>query len=576
MTVSDAQLRLDGVEPPPLRLAPEPDVNNGEVFTRRWVVEFILDLSGYTPDRDLASLIVLEPSCGRGAFLVPIVERLVESCRRHDRPISNATGAVRAFDLMYQHVVAARSAVADVLATAGVGQVERERLTEEWIRQGDFLLADHGGDVADFVIGNPPYIRLEDVPPERCAAYRQACPTMRGRSDVYVGFIEVGLRVLRPDGVLGFIVADRWMHNQYGANLRRFVADSFSIAAVVAMHDVEAFERPVSAYPAVTVIRRSKHGDPVIATTAGGFGPSEAEALNTWARTTSERSAMGGTYRAARLDGWFAGDSLWPTGTPDELALVADLERRFPPLEDLATGTRVGIGVATGADKVFLTSDPDVVEHDRLLPLAMARDTTTGKLTWSGTYLVNPWDGQQLVDLAHYPKLRNHFEAHELEVRRRYVARRDHDRWFRTIDRIDPALRAKRKLLLPDLKATIHPVLEAGEYYPHHNLYFVTSTEWPIEALGGLLLSAVANLFVGAYCVKMRGGCYRFQAQYLRRIRVPVVSSVSPADLDRLADAFDGRDVVAATDIACRLYDVTPDQRRLLHRHAAPIVRGEP
>ncbi len=49
--------------------------NHGEVFTRRWVVELILDLVGYTPDRDLAAMVALEPACGTGAFLVPMVEQ---------------------------------------------------------------------------------------------------------------------------------------------------------------------------------------------------------------------------------------------------------------------------------------------------------------------------------------------------------------------------------------------------------------------------------------------------------------------------------------------------------------------
>ena len=56
---------------------------HGEVFTRRWIVELILDLSGFTADRDLAGLVALEPSCGSGAFLVPMTERLIDSCRRH-------------------------------------------------------------------------------------------------------------------------------------------------------------------------------------------------------------------------------------------------------------------------------------------------------------------------------------------------------------------------------------------------------------------------------------------------------------------------------------------------------------
>ena len=61
---------------------------HGEVFTRRWIVELILDLVGYTPDRDLGALVLVEPSCGAGAFLIPVVERLIESCDRHGRPLS--------------------------------------------------------------------------------------------------------------------------------------------------------------------------------------------------------------------------------------------------------------------------------------------------------------------------------------------------------------------------------------------------------------------------------------------------------------------------------------------------------
>src|SRR5688500_12493949 len=56
------------------------DTNHGEVFTRRWVVDLILDLVGYTADRDLADLRALEPACGHGAFLLPMVQRLVASC----------------------------------------------------------------------------------------------------------------------------------------------------------------------------------------------------------------------------------------------------------------------------------------------------------------------------------------------------------------------------------------------------------------------------------------------------------------------------------------------------------------
>lgn len=533
-----------------------PAAEHGEVFTRRWVVELILDLAGYTADRDLGALVAVEPACGAGAFLVPMAERLVESARAHGREATDLFGALRARDLLLTNVTRARTATVAALKGLGVPAATAAELTGRWVAQGDFLLQGHEPESADFVLGNPPYVRLENVPAFRSAAYRDACPTMRGRSDLFVGFIELGLRQLREDGVLGFIVADRWMRNQYGSALRSMISDGFAVEAVVQLHDVDAFEEPVSAYPAITVIRRAKQQDAIIADTTSTFDERDAAAMTAWFRGRGDADLETVGMSAARLPGWFDGDRSWPVGSPEQLAVVADLEARFPLLEDPSTKTRVGIGVASGLDSVYLTSDVDLVEQDRLLPMVRARDTAGGSVSWSGIHLVNPWDQGRLVPLEQYPRLQAYLEAHRDAIRARHVARRSPARWYRTIDRVEPGLLERPKLLLPDLKAAIHPVLDDGNYYPHHNLYFVTSDGWDPEVLGGLLLSEVANLFVGTYCVRMRGGCYRFQAQYLRRIRVPEIASIRPADKRALVRAFAERDIELATAVACRLYGI--------------------
>lgn len=530
---------------------------HGEVFTRRWVVELILDLAGYTADRDLAAMAAVEPSCGAGAFLGPMVERLLTSCRQHGSDITSAMNAIRAFDLLEDNAEIARKGVVAQLIDGGVGQRDAEALASVWVTSGDFLLADHDEKSVDFVLGNPPYIRLENLPAERNAAYRQACPTMRGRSDIFIGFIEMGLRLLRPDGALGFIVADRWMRNQYGAALRGFVAERFSVDAVIEMHDVDAFEEEVSAYPAVTVIRRQPQVRPLIASTTRSFGEQDARQLTDWASSPRPEPLVLDGVHAATLPGWFDGEESWPSATPEQLAVLAGLEQRCPPLEDKSTGTKVGIGLATGADEVYITRDPSVVEPERMLPLLMARDLASGSIAWSGTYLVNPWGDDGLVNLDDWPRLRKYLEAHGDRLRARHTAVKAPARWHKTIDRVTPGLRATPKLLLPEMKASAHPVLDEGAYYPHHNLYHLTSSGWDLEVLGGLMLSDVANLFVGSYCVKMRGGCYRFQAQYLRRIRVPRLDQVGSQSRRALAKAFRARDVEAATAIALPLYGLT-------------------
>ncbi|MFI4990649.1 MAG: Eco57I restriction-modification methylase domain-containing protein [Solirubrobacterales bacterium] len=534
----------------------EEDHEYGAVFTRRWVVELILDLVGYTADRDLAVLQAVEPASGSGAFLGPMVDRLVSSCRVHDREISEASGAIRACDLQPASVAESRRVAQERLVSGGHSAETAQTLAEGWVTHDDFLLNQEDAGTADFVIGNPPYIRLEAVAPFRSEAYRRACSTMGGRSDVYVGFFEVGLNALRPGGALGFICADRWMRNQYGQRLRSMVATRFCVEAVIEMHDVDAFDEEVSAYPSVTILRREQQGHAIVATAHGSFDQSAARRVRLWASRKDDLRMSDPTFEAARLPTWFDGASSWPTGSPERLALVAQLERDLPPLEDGETATRVGIGVATGADRVFVVKDPAIVEEDRLLPLAMGRDTLSGHLDWSGHFLVNPWDGDTgaLVSLDDHPRLREYFESNAPALCKRNVAGRRPQQWYRTIDRVDHSLTSKPKLLVPDIKAEMHPVLDSGLLYPHHNLYWVASDRWDPEILGGLLLSGVAQMFIECYAVKMRGGYLRFQAQYLRRIRVPRLDLLPSRTAHELRRAFAARDVERATAAALDAY----------------------
>jgi hypothetical protein len=126
----------------------------------------------------------------------------------------------------------------------------------------------------------------------------------------------------------------------------------------------------------------------------------------------------------------------------------------------------------------------------------------------------------------------------------------------RTIDRVNSALTAMPKLYVADIKDRLNPVLDRGETYPHHNLYFVQSNGWDVEVLGGLLLSNVAQFFVECYGVRMRGGYLRFQAQYLRRIRMPGPGEVTAEQAERLRRAFRARDAAEANAAALAVYGI--------------------
>lgn len=548
-----AQLSTAGIE------------ERGAIFTRREVVDFILDLVGYTAAKPLYELRLLEPSFGNGDFLIPAIERLFDSLEHHgfpgDVPLPPLDNCIRAVELHESTFVATRTRLLALLQARGLSPAGAETLAARWLTQGDFLLTALDSPF-DVVVGNPPYVRQERVPAVLMAEYRARFATIYDRADLYIPFIEASLLSLKEGGQLGFICADRWMKNRYGGPLRKLIADSYHLKVFVDMVGTPAFHSEVIAYPAITVIARETPGPTRIAHRP----PIEAQSLAVVARDLLSPAipADAPTVReptVRELEGVASGDAPWILESDDQLALLRRLEREFPTLEE--AGCTVGIGVATGADKAFIAPFDEIdVEDDRKLPLVMTRDILSGEVQWRGLGVVNPFaDDGGLVDLAAYPRLERFLLARRTQIVRRHVAQKSPANWYRTIDRIYPALARTPKLLIPDIKGGAHIVYEAGHLYPHHNLYYITAADWDLHALQAVLLSGIARLFVTVYSTRMRGGYLRFQAQYLRRIRLPRWSDVSVTLREALIEAANRNDQAACNEAAFTVYGLTAAER---------------
>ncbi len=532
---------------------------HGVVLTKNHIVQLILDLASYNTKRNLTKLRLLEPSCGEGAFLIEAVRRLLRSAKRHRVPAVRLTDAIRAYDIDNISVVNTRGAVCGVLIESGADRATAETLVAAWIRQGDFLLAPIN-ERFDVVVGNPPYVRIEQLDPQLQALYRSRFETLFDRADLYVAFIERSLELLSPAGLLSFICADRWTMNRYGAPLRSLIAREYGVRVYVDLHQASPFESDVIAYPSIFVFERRKPEHVIFAKLREGSAE-ECLALTSVIESNGVSTTEG--VHVFQYERWFETDEPWVLGTPDQLAALRDLEERFSPLEQDGIA-RVGIGVATGADEVFILSaaNAELVEPDRLVPLVMRSDIQDGKIEWAGRFVINTFgpDGGA-VDLITHPKLAAYLAEHDAAVRRRHVSQRSNGFWFRTIDRVYPELVTKPKLLIPDIAGANEVAFDAGGYHPHHNLYFVTSDVWDLEILGGLLSSRVALFFVWSYAVKMRGGYLRFQAQYLRRIRVPKPESLAAPLKKQIRTAFRERDFAKLDLLALHAYglDMLPE-----------------
>ena len=375
----------------------------GAVFTRSEVVDFVLDLVGYTTVEPLHLRRIPEPSCGAGDFLLPAIKRLLVSWRRHggrDVSASRDLGnAVRAVELHRETADATRHAIMMQLRKEGLSAVIASQLAGQWLVQGDFLLEPQNFHF-DYIVGNPPYVRQELIPAPLQSEYRRRYQTMYDRADLYVPFIERSLSLLTRGGTLGFICADRWMKNRYGGPLREYVSRHFHLAACIDMTGTEAFHSDVSAYPAIVILTRSSAGVTRVAH-----------------RPRVERKALASVMAEFRLEilpenasvremtGVVHGSAPWLLAPADQTSLIRRIESRFPGLEQV--GCRVGIGVATGADGAFIGDFETMdVEPGRKLPLVTTRDIRSGKVAWHGLGVIQPFasDGR-LVRLQDFPRL---------------------------------------------------------------------------------------------------------------------------------------------------------------------------
>ncbi|MCV7372049.1 Eco57I restriction-modification methylase domain-containing protein [Mycolicibacterium arabiense] len=529
----------------------DPIAGLGAVHTRSWVVTMMLDLAGYVDDEDLGSGTAVEPAVGFGAFLVPMIERLIASCRRHGRPISTTGSAIVAYDLDPRAVEESRRRASVLLRAHGLSAALTRRLVTGWVRHGDFLLEAPALSQIRWVIGNPPYVRVEDVGRERLLSYRALWSTMRGRADVYVGFLQAGLEVLADDATMTTICADRWMRNQYGATLRSVISQRYAVDACISMYGSAAFETPVAVYPAITVMRNGTQRRTLLFDREAPLDQDHgATLLHAWRQGPADTPAARAAH-AQWTRGWHAGPAGWPTRRS---ARVTAAERRLPTLAE--AGVHVSMGPATGADTIYVTHDTAGIETERLIPAIGAQEVRRGELEWIGRHLINPWDDDGLVDLGQYPGLKRYVERHRPRLLERHTARAHPDQWWRTIDRVRPQMAATPKLLIPDIKERIFPVLDNGQFLPMHNLYYVVAPTWDLRVLGGILMSDIATQFVSTYSVRMASGYFRVSAQYLRRVRIPAYPTIPPALRRQLRTAFDARDLPAANDAANRAYDL--------------------
>lgn len=492
---------------------------HGDVPTSPEVVKYMLNLVGYVPTRNLSDVNILEPSCGDGEFIIEIAKRLKDSSLIFGFNAQDAfQKCVYGCDIVAEKIVLCKQR----LEALGYDT------TKTQIKVGDFLQSRL--PEMDIVVGNPPYVRYENIPAYLLNYIKSTFPTFHYRSDLYIPFFEKSLRLLKPNGLHCFICANRWLKNEYGKKLRRLVASCFRLEKIINLENADAFQENVLAYPAITLIANRK--------SSPTFKYAEIEKV-------SELANLKMADRESPVsDDWTIAFN--SSTNCDHLYTIEEL------------GFKIGIGVATGADKIFISPQlPDVVEHELLLPALNAKDLRGDQLNWHREYLLNPYSSNgELINLSKYPLAAKYLGSHQDRLAKRHVAQKNSSRWYRTIDRIFPHLKSEAKILLPDMSGNRFIFVDEGNYYPLHNLYYITGhSVRELKILSVILMSDNIRQQIGNITNNMNGGFPRWQSQYLRKLKVPNIGQLKKVLCDQLVNCYDIRDYDTINMLVGQLYN---------------------
>lgn len=488
---------------------------HGVVYTSARIVNAMLDLVGYTSKNNLSKIKILEPSAGDGAFLLEIIKRLHISSKKYRFDFKTALNNIKSFEINPSSAEALKQHLINDLSFIFNNE---DSIPKSLITASDFL--DTDTKKFDIIIGNPPYVRHEQIPDVQKTKYRHNFATFTHRSDLYIPFFEKSLRSLTSNGKLCFICSNRWIKNQYGSTLREFIAKNYWIESIIELNSSDVFEEKVLAYPSIFFISNQKN---------------ERQQTQVVSWEGNQKNHYEKMLKKIELT-----DADWA----NSLALEDYRSKALFSIEEM--GFQIGIGIATGADSIFIRKDlPDLVEKELTLPILMSRDTKSNNLEWGGNYLLNPFltDGS-LIELDKFPKARHYLLSHETILRNRHTAKKNPLKWYKTIDRIKYELTLQPKILLPDMSGNTRLLIDKGSFYPHHNLYYITGRNLKsLKILAAVLMSEFSYQQLINIGNLMNGGYPRWQSQNLRKLLLPHIDQLQSEDQQVLLKAYETNDI---------------------------------
>ena len=233
--------------------------DRGQIYTPIPIVNMMLDYMGYIGDYILKKHII-DNSCGDGHILGEIVKRYIEVS------ISNVfCGDIRQglkeyiHGIEYDHTAYEKciSYLNSILKSYKLEPIDWDIKCENALTVTEF------NNKMDFVVGNPPYVRMKNIKKSDSSnddykILKKYSFAEKGMSDLYLAFYELGLGMLNEHGVLCYIAPSAWINSQSGENMREYITRTKTLSSVIDFEHIQVFDNATT-YVMITLFDKHPH-----------------------------------------------------------------------------------------------------------------------------------------------------------------------------------------------------------------------------------------------------------------------------------------------------------------------------
>lgn len=313
---------------------------SGIFYTPSYIAEFIIN-EVLTNDSNIK---ILDPSCGAGIFNYMSL-KLIKDRFPEKSMVDIIENNIYAVDI--EPISTNRTKIILILTALMNGEnpinidfniVTRDSLKKELKWENDFpdVFEEKGG--FDAVVGNPPYVRIQNLDSDNKTYLQNNWFSARnGNIDIYYPFIELGLNLLNENGKLGYITPNSHFSTAAGKNLRKLLKSKRSIQKIVNFDYIKVF-KDVNVYSCISILTKK---------------PNKEIMFIKMLEEINELKLNDDDYKIVHYES-LDNDAKWVFLSDDEISKIETIENTGSKLKDICD---INCGIATLADKIYLLND---------------------------------------------------------------------------------------------------------------------------------------------------------------------------------------------------------------------------